>query len=784
MSEENCYHCGDKLGKKVYTYDEKKFCCSGCLNVYVFIKESGNENYYKFRDELPEKPKFDSASIPYEVVEENIVPDKQGYKSAEFLLEGLHCASCVWLNEKILEKLDGVIQKKVTFATGRVFLKWNPDQTSLEQIANSLLKAGYRIRPIQVGNNQPAKKDYRLLKKTGVAGFFAGNIMLISTALYAGNFSGMDWFTQKVFYWISWLMATPVFFYSASEFFLRAYAGLKNKIISMDLLTALGLSLAYFYSVWAVFFEKGEPYFDAVCFVTFAVLSGRLIESSLREKFFIESENLMARLPLTAKKVLSKERLKTKEVFVDQIAAGDILQVDTGEVIPVDGILLDQEALIDESVLTGESIPISKKKGETIYAGSSPADKPIYMEVLKSKAESSLAKLQTMSEEALARGAQSGFLDTVAKAFIIFVLVAGGATAIWWKFILGASIAETVYHVMAVFIVACPCALTLSVPMAHIRALKKAYKNKILAKGEFSIFKLASSKKVFFDKTGTLTEGQMKIQRIETFTGYQKEFAISLAKSMQESLKIKSPIARAFLQQQAKSLPFKEIQFYSGKGISGNYRGRRYYLGSANWLMSKGYHFSLQDDSTAVLLADETKIVAVFYLSDTIRKGMDKVIDFLQKKREVFMLSGDRQDVCQKVAAELNIVNVYCEVLPEDKKKIIEEHAPRVAMIGDGMNDAAALATSDCGISFAKVSEISANAADILLLNPDSKSLLALFQIAAKAKRILSQNLALAFLYNSLLIPAAFIGLLSPLFGAVFMSLSSISVVLNALRLR
>ncbi|MDH5720249.1 MAG: heavy metal translocating P-type ATPase [Spirochaetia bacterium] len=799
-----CFHCGDKIPdkkeiktKEENSSEERHFCCKGCAQVYLLICSSGNKNYYEHRTEFSLRPdKEKTKTLPYEIWDEEIQTDPDGIKEVNFVIQGIHCASCVWLNENILKRIDGVIEAEVQLATNRARIVWNSNKTNMREIGDNISAIGYTALPVQKTEEQEARAfSNKTLKRMVTAGFFTGNTMLISSALYAGYFDFMEQQMKNFFHMLSWLMATPVLLYSAKPFFQTAYHSIKQKILSMDILTSVGISLAYFYSVYVLFSQKGEIYFDSVCFVTFAILIGRFIEARFKERSLYYVENLGKSLPKTAH---LKSKGKTKNIPVEKIKVNDIICVYPGEIVPVDGILVNKNAEIEESLLTGEFKAIHKKNKEKILAGSKCVGSPIEIRVEKKLEDSALTHISKLAEESLnSLPATQKLAEKVSRYFIAFVFIAGIMTFLFWKFIQEGATDIAILHTISLLIAACPCALNLSIPTAFIVASQKAYKNGILMHGGRVLENIAKSSYVVFDKTGTLTEGNMKIVSAKIFNKKLTQNKINeISYALQSAAKVKHPVAKAFLDKKIKTnIKVFGVKNIPGRGLSGNINQNKYYLGSEKLMESINIQTPevKRDPSyTAVYLAcqknktKQAEILAVFLLSDFLRDNAADIVKKLSAKRKIVLLTGDQKKTAESLAKKTGIDLVYAEVNPQEKKEIIQsfqKDGSLVTMIGDGINDAIALAKADTGISFANAAEISVYSSDILLMGNNLNQLVSLFKLAEKTRRKVIENLTLSFFYNALLLPMAFSGLLIPLAAAVAMSISSIVVVLNSLRL-
>lgn len=841
-----CHHCGLELSPgKIWESEGHHFCCNGCLRAWQLIHEFGLDNYYEYRTEFGPRPVSDGSGEPavnalsFDTLEEELEPDREGQLSQRFLIQGLHCASCVWLNEKILGEIPGVSEARVQLATGVVYLSWDPNQVPLRDIAERAARVGYKILPVGEGDarhQEQARRSRDFLKRMVLAGFFTGNIMLVSVALYAGYFGRMDSATRVLFHWVSWLMATPVFLYSARPFFTSALAGLRHGVLGMDTLLATGLGLAYGYSVYVTLSDRGEVFFDSVCFITFVILIGRYVEQRVRERSLYILSRLTSALPAIVRRETGAGQWE--EQPVKAIGQGDILLFGPGSVVALDGVLrpngpgVDSEETaagveVDESLVTGEHRPVLKRPGQTILAGSQCLSRNLRLEVTSPPGENTLDKMRHQMESSLNRESpRQAWAAKVSRYFIGTVLTAALASFGWWAWIQEAPLETALLHTVSLLIVACPCALSLSIPTAFIVALQRAFRSGVLIQGGSLLEKLSQADTIIFDKTGTLTEGKMTLSFThpmdpEGETGGQERKTrthfIEIAAALEEESGLHHPIARAFLNAYQNengrnpSVPgprAAEVEYLPGRGVSGLFHGRRWFLGSGDWLVkSTGKPLpsepsKIPPGATRIWLASappesktpdgDTQIAALFILEDKPRAGAAEALKFLRRRvsspeKNIVLLTGDEETAARELAGKLGIVNYRARVLPEEKTAFVRERQAEgklVAMVGDGLNDAVALHQADIGISFADAAQLSIYSSDILVFQDDLRGLPLVWRLAAKTRRVIWQNLGFSLAYNLILIPLAFLGLIIPLTGAVAMSLSSLLVVLNSLRLQ
>lgn len=824
---DGCYHCGLPVETDSFRLqsaaEELHFCCNGCKNAYLLIQQEGLGSYYQSRTDFASRP--DEKQMPeealYRALEDRIASKgqdgEQSFLEGTFLIRGIHCASCVWLNEKILRNIDGVISAEVQLVTSRVHLKWNPEKTDLARLARAVSKVGYRLLPVQEKENVELKKaSVSLLKKMAVAGFFTGNIMLISFSLYAGMFSFMDELTKQFFHFVAWLMATPVYLYSASEFFKAAWASIRNRVLGMDILTASGLSLAYFYSVYVTLTGKGEVFFDAVCFVVFAILIGRFLESRIRLKTWYYTHNLISHIPDFARLLNAgvdiddlDEESQVRITPLEDVRIGDRFVVRNGEALPVDGRLLSESAETDESALTGEFRPRQRKAGEILTAGSRAAgEKAIVLEATSTHATSTLTRIMSMAEESLRDRPRSERIASRAAAiFIGFVLLAGVATFFYW-FEIRNDLPGAILHTLSLLIVACPCALSLSIPTAILVAMQRSFSRGCLIHKAEHLEILAKAKHFAFDKTGTITTGKMHVSRIDGCSAGKAPEYLLLAAQIQASTGIEHPLATAFIESAPKHQRLRrddiETTYLTGRGVQAlvpvniagggadSFAKAAYHLGSLPYLEELGYGIgavSLDGIATPVgfgrTLNGQRELLCVFQLQDTIRPEAASVVAELNKAGDTELLTGDGEQTAALVTQGTGLRSFQASMTPEQKRDRIAELRKTgvTVMLGDGVNDTVALSAAHVGITFAEASRLALYSADILLLKPDLRLLTFMTRLSRRTRMKIVQNLSISFGYNVLLLPLAFFGYITPLLGAIFMSLSSICVVLNSLTL-
>jgi Cu+-exporting ATPase len=800
-----CFHCGSdiELGidiEEIINNKKERFCCTGCSTVASLIYNSGNEKFYDLKGSSSLKPEYTSK----EYLEENInsehtykkfVSGTKENSEAIIHITNIHCSACVWLNEKFLLETEGVKEVRINFANGKAKVIWDDNKIKLYQILEVIKSIGYKgvlYSSLQNSKQEISSSNYIFIRMA-VAGFCFGNIMLFSAALYAGYFSGIDTNFKKLLHYISWLLATPAYLYSGSIFMKSAYHSLKKKMLTVDTLLFIGVSLSYFYSIYVTLSDIGEVYFDSVCMIYFFILIGKYLEAKVREYANLKTNLLLSKLPEITTRITDGEE---QQILSPEIEPEDILLIKAGERIPVDGILLSDSAYLDESFLTGESKSIHKYSGDQLLAGSLTLDGALKMEARSKASNSTLGNLKKLVDNAmLEKPAVQRITDTIANRFVKIVFIVASLTFVGWYFF-STSIETPILNMIAVMIVACPCALGLSVPMSLIIGNLSFSKKGILIKNPDIIETLSGTDTILLDKTGTLTKGILEIANeslIKNQSVYdlvyvlEKQSTHPLAKALVNYLKPKTKIKPdEYTIQQSKEI--------SGKGIEGiiSILGQVYdvKIGNKKFITSalkKPNAIVPQDQSgtTQIYISIDGILSGMFALRDTMREGMVlEIAKLRQLIPDIHILSGDSESAVKIVADELHITEYKSELSPEEKLQeleLIQSRGKNVLMVGDGMNDSAVLARANTGVSLEIGSDLSIDKSDVLLLENDLSNIRIAILYSRLVRKVIRQNITISFLYNSVMIPLAAFGFMKPVYCALFMTLSSLTVIGNAL---
>ena len=915
-----CSHCKQVYNKdalkEVKDTESKKtlyFCCNGCELAYSLLKSCNLESFYtKLGDNTLQTKKLQDSKVATNFNSINFtqkyLKDSNGLKEVHFIIEGVVCAACVWLNEQILAKIKGIKELKINYTTHKAKILFDPNETSFQQIYDEVAKIGYKAIVYdpqdREQNDNVRNREYYI--KLAVAIFCAMNVMWVNVGQYSGFFSGIDSISSNILNLASFILATPVLFFCASDFYKQAYRGLKNGVIGMEMLVITGTTLVYCYSIYAWLSGSGHTYFESVCMIILFVLSAKFLESLSQKRANDNLCKLNAILPLEAR------RENGEIVSVYDIKAGDTLLVLAGEMLCVDGILLSPNAHLDYANISGESVAITKEINEEIMAGAIALDKPLIYKAQKSFEDSSMSKLARLlkeSEFSTPQIATTAF--KIAGKFSRIVLSIALLSFCYYYFFTQSGFEYALLIAVSVIVIACPCALALATPIASVVGLNVGFKNHIIyTKADF-LESLAKADSIIFDKTGTLTQGNMSVVSMTQYNGFRellggcaldsKDYHIKQSEINQnldsknrhidleqsegeisqnldshscriehseishienieskqslepinkdsirdiestistktkqsrsffskETTQVKQKekgflyallkhnnhtIAKAILQSLykdnaeldslkdlANTYNFTDFSLIAGSGFESYYNNTHIIGGSRAYMEKMGVSLldsnktDTDDDITECFIAyklENEKSYTLAYrfgLKDSIKDGAKDLILLLHSyKKKVSILSGDRESVVKKVAQTLHIKDYKHSKTPLQKAEFVRDLIAKghnVVMIGDGLNDSLALKYAQVGIAMGSGSEIALQYSDVIILDDSLKSLSKAFKIAHKTLRIIKGNLIMSLVYNVLAIPLAFFGFVIPLFAAAFMSLSSLCVVLNSLRL-
>jgi P-type Cu2+ transporter len=789
-----CWHCGEPIPGGVeieasISGQARPMCCHGCRTVASLIDQAGLNRYYEFRDALPERPEpgttnaddFLAWNRPA-VLDYYARADCDGLYRLTLVLENVHCAACAWLIHRFVGALAGVSEIRVDVNDGRAHLCWNPERTALSEIAARLASLGYRPHldsPI-AGTARNRTERGQMLKYIVVAGLGMMQVMSYALAKYIGAWQGMEPEAERFFVLISMVVAVPVCLYSGQIFYKSAWRTLIQGRMGMDVPVAAAMLLALFSSVAITLFGSGPVYFDSVVMFIFFLLLGRYAVLVARQNAGQLHSALARSLPVEARRLVNHG---VERVALIELAEGDRVQVSAGETIPADGRIGSGAVMVDESLLSGESLPRRRAIGDRVLAGSLVREGQMVLEIEELGQSTALSGIVRMLDQARSFKPRLALMaDRLAAWFVAFVLT--GATVsgiVWWQ--IDPSMALPV--VLAVLVVSCPCALALGTPVALAAAARGFARLGVLISRPDALEKLPGITHVVLDKTGTLTRPEMQVAELQPLADIDQARMRLIAGRLERISR--HPVASAFAASDDGGL-VEAPQALTAHGVEGNIDGVAYRLGKpdyvADWLDQRPVE---PGPGQWVALARHGSLLGWFRIDSPLREGAEALVDGLHKAGlQLWLASGDRADNVHQVAAKLGIEQVRADCSPADKLALVRQlqaEGGRVVMIGDGINDAPVLAGADVSMALAEGADIARTQADLVVTGKGLGRVSAVFALAPRVRRIVRQNLALSFFYNATALPFAAAGFVPPWLAAIGMSASSLVVVLNAQRL-
>lgn len=799
LEKDQCFHCGlpvpQGLDCQVEVDGESRdMCCAGCAAVAQSIVDNGLTDFYQHRTIVSDRPEdlipqellvYDNDQLQKTFVRYD---DDSEVREASLILEGIVCAACVWLNEKHVGQLPGVLSFRVNYTTHRASLRWDNSQTKLSDVLQAISAIGYHAHPFDPGRLEAIQKKERIhsLRRIGIAAVGMMQVMMLAIALYLGDAEGMSEGMENFLRWASLVITTPVVIFASSAFFISAWKDLKRKRLGMDLPVSIAIIAAFSASVWATVSQSGEVYFDSVNMFTFFLLVGRFLEMEARHKAGQVAEALVRLLPDVATRI--RDGLE-EAIPANELALDDLVRVKAGEVVPADGEVLEGVSSVNESLLTGESLPVNKQLGSELIGGTVNIESPLLMKVTKLGDSTVLSAISRLLDQAqTAKPHIAKFADNIAAKFVVALLLLAASVFVFWTMQVGTS--HAFWITLSVLVVSCPCALSLATPVAVTAATGELTKRGMLTTKGYALETLAKVDRVVFDKTGTLTHGNLLLGERTLLTDISEQHCDQLATAL--SRLSEHPVAKP-LQHLAKT-DVPDVDDYTittGKGVEATIDGVRYRLGNsafiAEWYPDQEV-YGENALGSQVLLADSNGVLAHFLLVDKVRNESEQAVQqLIDQGIKVSLLSGDHKSYVEHVAAGLGITDYYGGLLPEDKLnqlQLWQDAGEVVAMVGDGVNDAPVLAKAQVSIAMGKGSQLAQASADMVLL---SENLLHIPESVNDAKRmqsVIHQNFMWAIGYNLVAIPFAASGVLAPWMAAIGMSASSLVVVLNSLRLK
>ena len=788
-----CTHCHLEFDKSVMIEDgEHYFCCNGCQGVYHLLNEEGFDSFYEKAGNVkltPQTSQYEDSSNFNSLAfyDKFVTTNEDGFSEVSLVIEGIHCSACVWLNEKALHKMDGIIEANINYTNNKATIIWADNILKLSQIIDMIRAIGYNAFPydssLQEVRANAQRKEYYL--KMSVAIFSTMNIMWIAVAQYAGYFSGIQQDIKTILNIAEGILATPVLFYSGWIFFRGAYFGLKTKVINMDLLVATGALLTYIYSLYITIVENGEAYFDSVSMIITFVLIGKFLE-------VLSKKNAADALDIMGKNIPSEVNIVKNGSIVscklEDIKIGDISVISSGERILLDGEIVKGSGSFDESSLTGESEPIYKTMGDNIISGTISIDADIHFKVIKDFEHSTLSTLISLLESAITKKPKiQQMANKLSEYFSSTILFLSFATFLGWYFV--SNDFEISFMIsISVIVIACPCALALATPVATLIGLGIGTKKGILFKEAAQLETMAKTDVLILDKTGTITVGKPEVINEKVFKDFDKKLLFSLVKSSNHPVALGIYNHLISQDKNIKDIIFDEFMQIPASGIKASYKNSELLGGNLKLMKDNSIDIFYTSENTIFYFAIDSEIIAIYELSDQIKEDAKKIITNLTARGiETIMLTGDHRATAKKVASEIGLNNFLYEQTPQDKSNYIEnlhKDGKTVVMVGDGVNDVLALAQADIGIVMGSGSDIAIDVGDVVLLNDSLKSLEDAFKISKTTFGLIKQNLGISLIYNAITVPLAMAGYVIPLVAAISMSLSSLLVVGNSIRIK
>lgn len=784
LSQAVCFHCKmpiDGEGLSVVVAGEtRQVCCHGCLSAVRQIDRLHLADYYQYRDRFDKgdtEAKRDASRDASRVdrTEEILssVASVRGGLRLSVRVPDIRCAACTWLIESSLRQREDVRRCVTNLADKRVTMEFSgTDPMELVAFIEGL---GFSVLPDRVSEAQRVLDAERksMLARLGVAGIGMMQVMMYAIATYVAGPGGIEPAYASLMHWASLAIATPIVVYSAGPFHKGAWRDLRHLTLGMDVPVSLAVLAAFGLSLVHTVRGSGDVYFDSVTMFTFLLLIGRFIETGSRRRF--QSSRMLSDSLMPASALL----VSGVRISATNIVAGDVLKVGPGESIPADGVITEGTTWVSEAAFTGESKPLSRGPGSRVLAGSDNLEGAITVRATVSYSDFVISMISKLYEESTSYKPRFALIaDVAARYFVAFILLAASVSAVGWYM---AGSPEWFSIGLAVLVVSCPCALSLATPVAYTVAVSTMRNNGLVIGNGTFLERLARVRRIIFDKTGTLTTGKPRIEHIVPLDEISTDEALDIAAALEAESH--HPIARAF--ERATPVVAHGVRVFPGKGVAGRVGDRTYRLGKSDFAS----HIDIgppRQDGTWILLSAAGKPLAWFGLADEMRPEAMDVVQSLKASFDVVMFTGDADIEARRLAGLLAIDDVSASMSPEDKVRGVRAAQARgdnVLMIGDGINDAAALAAASASISVSPADIVVQEAADATLLNADLHRIPLAIGFARRVRRVIRENIAWAVLYNIVVIPLAMAGLVAPWMAALGMSASSVLVVLNANRL-
>lgn len=772
-----CYHCGDECEDTSIMQDEKYFCCTGCKLVYEILNENNLCTYY----DLNSTPGFKQSNIinkrfafldEPEIARKLITFKNKNEVHVTFHIPAMHCSSCIWLLEHFKKIDSGVLISRIDFLKKELHLVFDNTQTSLREVVEKLSQTGYEplLSLDSIEKKDTKKANRNRIVRIGVAGFCAGNIMMLSFPEYFSSGKNIDSGLQYFFSYLNLLLALPVFFYSANEFFIKSWKAIRHKTTSIDIPIAIGLIAIFLRSTYEIITHTGAGYFDSGSGLVFFMLIGRWFQDFTFDSMSFDRD-YKSYFPIAVTRLKDGEE---KEVSVNELKVNDRILIRNNEIIPVDALLLKGRASVDYHFVTGESIPISHEAGENIYAGGRQTAGIIELQVTKEVSQSHLTQLWNRSSSQNELSRFEKLVNNISRWFIVVVLlIAFGAGAYWWN----TDIHKAINAFTAVLVITCPCALALSAPFTYGNILRMLGKKKIYLRNYKALEKLADVDTVVFDKTGTLTQNNSSQIEYEgdELNADDKKLLYSLTRQSSH------PLSKLLTRQFKTDASYKSTHFTEtpGEGIEAVLNGITVKAGTAHFAGVENY---TNDNRTSVFINISDKKKGRFVFLNSYRAGVEQMAEGLKRQSlKTAVLTGDKEQERKNLEKIFGTCEMQFNQKPEDKLNYInnlQSQNHKVLMIGDGLNDAGALLAATSGISITDNTNNFTPASDTIMDASHLEKLPQLINLSKSAVTIIIISFIISLLYNLIGISYAVTGTLSPLFAAILMPISTTTLVL------
>ena len=798
MPKRRCDHCHLEYDNAFLIEDVSfatphYFCCKGCQGVFHLLSSEGLETFYAKKGDVtlepPQEVRDDLERFDLESFLGKYVKEKEGFSEIALIIEGIHCGACVWLNEKVLSRKEGVVEVSINYSNHKAKVVWDASLIKLSGIIDTIRSIGYNAYPYDPNSGEEranaVRRDYYSKLLVGV--FTSMNVMWIAIAQYAGYFTGMQSDIKNILNFAEFVLATPTLFYTGSVYFKGAYYGLKNRYVNMDILVATGASLTYLFSLYAMFTGRAEVYFDSVTMIITFVFAGKYLEVLTKKKAVDTLDAFGRAMPSEVMVIRGEEK---RFVDVAMVEIGEILEIRAGDRVAIDGVITHGEGAFDFSSLTGESLPLLKQVGDKILSGSLCVDSVVRYQSSSLFSTSMFSKLTQLLEDAMHHKPRIEKLaNQLSGYFSATIFTLALLTFVGWSYASG-SFEHALIVAISVIVIACPCALSLATPVATLVGLGLGAKRGILFKEAGFLETMAQCDMLLLDKTGTLTNAKPEVVKVEWIKPFNPSLLYALVSV--SSHPISQGIALFLRTQEASLSPVSllDIKTVEAKGMHAQFEVQSIVGGNLSMMHDAKIACTIPqgfETFSHYFFALDGEVLAVFGLKDSLKEDAKQSIEAIRGLGiEMMIVSGDHHVVTEAIAKELGITQFKAALLPHEKAQVVKalrQKGHKVVMVGDGINDALALSSSEIAIAMGNGADVAVEISDVVLTKQSMKGLYEAFVIARKTLRIVKENLFFSLFYNVLTLPLAMSGHVIPLVAALSMSLSSLVVVGNSMRI-